>query len=102
MVAPGPDVVDDSAAHRFVLDTDGHRAELVYRRVGDRLVLVHTEVPDALGGRGIGGRLVRAAVDSARIRGLTVVPECPFARQWLERHPDVAGTVVVAYPAAGT
>lgn len=102
MTSSDLDVVDDSAAHRFVLETDGHRAELVYRLDGDRLVLVHTEVPDALGGRGIGGRLVRAGVDSARRRDLSVVPECEFARGWLERHPDVAGDVVVTWPPTGT
>src|SRR5262249_35231545 len=61
----------------------------------DRLVLLHTEVPAALGGRGLGGRLVRAAVERASGEGLTVVPLCPFARTWLERHPDVAENVTV-------
>jgi hypothetical protein len=23
------------------------------------------------------------------------VPRCPFARDWLERHPDVAGRVTI-------
>jgi hypothetical protein len=88
-------VVNNEAANRFELSESGHLAELQYRRDGDQLVLVHTEVPDELEGRGIGGRLVTAAIDHAVEQGLTIVTECPFARGWLERHPDVAGRVKV-------
>jgi uncharacterized protein len=92
------EVVDNRDASRFEITIDGHRAELVYRRVGRRLVLVHTEVPDALEGQGVGGRLVRTAVDAALRDHLTLVPRCPFARSWLERHPDVAATVEIDWP----
>ena len=46
-------------------------------------------------GRGIGGRLVTAAVDRAAHEGLTLVPLCPFARGWLERHPEAASRAVI-------
>jgi predicted GNAT family acetyltransferase len=90
-----PEVVDNEAASRFEVSIDGHLAELIYRRHLDRLVLVHTGVPDELEGRGVGGMLVRAAVARAVQEGLTVVPLCPFARRWLERHPEVASTVTI-------
>jgi predicted GNAT family acetyltransferase len=93
--ADGPVVVDDPAAARFELRIDGELAQLVYERTGDRLTLLHTEVPDSLGGRGLGGRLVRAALASAAGDGLTIVPSCPFARRWLEGHPDEAGAVTI-------
>lgn len=93
------DIVDNQEAHRFELEEDGHRAELVYRLDGQQLVLVHTGVPDELGGRGIGGRLVQASVDRAAADGLTVVPQCSFARTWLEDHPEAAGDVAVDRPA---
>ena len=51
----------------------------------------HTEVPEKLAGRGIGGTLVGAAVDEAVRAGLTIVPACPFAQAWLRKHPDVVG-----------
>jgi predicted GNAT family acetyltransferase len=91
-------VVDDRSASRFKLEIDGHVAELIYGRKGDHLTLVHTEVPEALGGRGLGGKLVRAAVDVAEAQGLTIVPQCEFARGWLESHPDVATRVNVEWP----
>jgi uncharacterized protein len=90
-----PTVRDDSGRHRFVLEQDGALAELVYRTESGRLILIHTEVPDVLGGRGIGGQLVRAALARATAEQLTVVPLCPFARQWLQGHPEVAGTATI-------
>jgi predicted GNAT family acetyltransferase len=88
-----PDVIDLPEQSRFELNVDGQVAELVYRVEGRNLVLIHTEVPEALGGRGIGGRLVQAAVDRAAADGLTIVARCPFARRWLEHHPDATAHV---------
>ena len=83
-------VSDNQARSRFEFRAGGQLAELVYRLNGPRLVLIHTEVPAAFEGQGIGGKLVTAAVDRAVRDGLTIVPLCPFARSWLQRHPDVA------------
>ena len=90
-----PVVVDNEAQSRFEIHLDGELAVLEYSLTGDRLVLIHTEVPDAFEGRGVGGALVRTAIESAADRALTVVPRCRFARGWLERHPDVAATVTL-------
>jgi predicted GNAT family acetyltransferase len=92
-------VTDNQAASRFEITEDGHLAELRYHRSGKRLALIHTEVPVELEGRGIGGRLVTAAAGRAAREGLTIVPYCPFARGWLERHPDVAGRVSIDWQA---
>ncbi len=70
-------------------------AELTYLQQGDQLILLHTGVPESLGGRGIGANLVRAAVERAARDGLTIVPWCAFARKWLRDNPDVAGTVTI-------
>ena len=96
--APGA-VIDDAAHSRFLIRQDGAEAELVYRRNGRRLVLVHTGVPDEIGGRGIGARLVHAAVERARAEGLTLVPVCPYATRWLETHADEVGSVSVDWKA---
>lgn len=94
-VSDSAEVTDNTDASRFELHADGWLAELVYRIRGDRLVLVHTEVPVELEGRGIGGRLVTAAVDRAAREGLTLVPLCPFARDWLGRHPEAASKAII-------
>lgn len=95
MEAVSGEVTDNQAESRFELQADGSLAELVYRRNGKRLVLIHTEVPPELEGRGYGGRLVAAAIDRASREGLTLVPLCPFASGWLERHPDRAARAVI-------
>ncbi|MGJ3507287.1 GNAT family N-acetyltransferase [Enemella sp. A6] len=58
---------------------------------GDTITIPHTEVHRE--GEGIGGRIVRAAVDAARADGKRVNPECPFVRAWIEKHPEYADLV---------
>jgi uncharacterized protein len=94
-------VVDNLADSRLEVRADGQLAELIYRKNGKRLVLVHTEVPEALEGRGIGGRLVQAGLDKALANDMTVVPLCPYARAWLKRHPDAAAKATIDWGAAG-
>ena len=92
---PPPLVEDRRDENRFVLQDGDTIAELTYHQNGKRFVLIHTGVPDEMGGRGIGGQLVRAALARAVDEGLTIVPNCPFAREWLEKHPDVAAGVSI-------
>ncbi len=86
-------VTDNTEESRLEIHADGDVAELIYRTRAGRLVLIHTEVPETLGGRGLGGQLVLGAIGKATHEGLTIVPLCPFARGWLERHPDDAAKV---------
>jgi uncharacterized protein len=88
-------VRDDAEGERFVVESGGKIAQLLYQKEPGRLILVHTEVPEALGGRGIAGQLVQAAVASAASESRTVVPWCPYARRWLQDHQDVAGSVPI-------
>ena len=92
-------VTDNQGDSRLEIRADGELAELVYRTRAGRLILVHTEVPEALGGRGLGGELVRAAIGKAVADGMTIVPLCPFARSWLERHPDETKAVQIDWTA---
>ena len=94
-MSDAPPVTDNQAESRFELWVDGRLAELPYRRNGNRLVLIHTEVPEELESRGLGGALVAAAIDRAAREGLTVVPLCPFARGWLQGHPDTAAKAAI-------
>jgi uncharacterized protein len=97
-VIDSPQVTHDPDHDRFEYRAGSSVAEIVYRLHGERMVLLHTGVPHALEKHGIGGELVRAAVGYAAGQGLTVVPACPFARDWLERNPDVAAQVPIDEP----
>lgn len=80
----------DTAARRFQVFVDGHRCELDYELSGNSMSIVHTGVPEAVGGRGIAALLTEAAVAAARERGWKIRPLCSYARVWFQRHPQHA------------
>ena len=81
-------VANNASAKRFETMVDGSMAVLDYELEDGTLILVHTGVPPALEGRGIGGKVVKAALEYAQDAGLKVVPECPFVRSYIERHKE--------------
>ena len=81
-------VRDNPALHRYEMDVDGETASLHYKLSPGVIDLVHTEVPKALGGRGVGSTLARAVLDDVRRRGLKVIATCPFVRGFFEKHPE--------------
>lgn len=90
---PDSQVTDNSAHHRFELRQDGATAFLLYRRQGSSLQLIHTEVPDALRGKGVGSKLVEGVLRLAQQQKLSVVPLCPFVADFLKRHPQYLDVV---------
>jgi len=88
-----PPVQHDAGHQRFFLRLEGHEAELTYHLRDAALVIDHTGVPEAIGGRGVASRLVQAAFEHARGQGWQVIPACSYARDWIARHPDYASLV---------
>ena len=85
MTSP-PSVTDNPERSRLELRIDG---ELDYRPAGPSVILAHTEVMDGHARQGLGGELVRRALDAARADGRTVIPTCPFAHAYIDRHPEL-------------
>ena len=85
-----PSVRDVPERSRFEIHVDGRLAGFAQYRMKDPqlIVFTHTEIDDAVEGRGLGSTLVRSALDAARSRGLAVRPDCPFVRGYVARHPD--------------
>ena len=78
-----------SSGGRWTTVVDGHEAEMTYSRASPTLIIIdHTDVPDALRGRGVGAALVQRAVEEARREGFKILPLCPFAKAQFERHAD--------------
>lgn len=86
-------VVNNEELSRFETQVDGSTAVLRYQRVGGTLIITGTLVPKPLEGRGIGSALVREVLEFSRRNELMVVPLCPFAAAWIERHPEYADLV---------
>ena len=80
----------DPVARRFTTQLDGQEAELVYRLQQGRLIIDHTGVPEAIGGKGVAGELVKAALEYARAEGLRVVAACSYSAAYVQRHPEYA------------
>ncbi len=83
------DVVNNTDAGRY--ETSG--GHIAYTRDGDVVTMTHTEVDPELEGQGIGGELVRQALDDVRAHGLRVRPSCPFVAAYIRRHPEYADLV---------
>ena len=82
-------VEKNAAASRYEMQVEGRTALVQFRDEPDGSVrLIHTEVPDALEGRGIGSRLARVVLEAIRAEGRTLVPQCEFIAGYLERHPE--------------
>ncbi|MDQ1747301.1 MAG: uncharacterized protein QOD07_1564 [Frankiaceae bacterium] len=87
-------VADVTGASRYEITVDGVLAGFAaYRDRAGRRVFTHTEIDPRFEGQGLGSRLVRAALDDVRARGLTIVPLCPFVRAWLDKHDGYADLV---------
>jgi predicted GNAT family acetyltransferase len=73
---------------RLEIEQDGAIAFLNYS-VNDQgqLTIWHTEVPEHLRGKGIGGQLVEKALALATEKGWSVQPICSFAKAYISQHP---------------
>jgi len=83
-------VVNNAAHHRFELEVEGHLAATYYSITDGVITFIHTEVPPELAGKGVGMRLVKGALDQVRSEGLKVIPQCPFVKAYIDKHPEYA------------
>jgi predicted GNAT family acetyltransferase len=85
------EVRDNPAQHRFELPLDGDAiAAAYYRIVNDRLLIVHTEVPRAFSGKGIGTEMMKGVGERLRESGRKAAPVCSFAVRFFNEHPEYA------------
>jgi predicted GNAT family acetyltransferase len=87
------DVRDNPEHNRFEMDTPQGVAFARYKRDGATLMVLHTEVPRALEGRGLGSQLVASMLAIVRSRGEKIVPLCGFVRHYIAAHPEDADLV---------
>jgi predicted GNAT family acetyltransferase len=86
-------VHDNTERHRFELVEQGFTVFADYRLEGDVVVVPHVETPVALRGQGAAGRLMTGVMEMIRSRGQSIAPLCPYARAFLDRHPEYADLV---------
>lgn len=82
-------VVDNPREHRYEIHLDGELAGYcAYQRRPETIVFAHTEIEPRFRGRGVGSRLIAAALADAEQQGLRVVPRCEFVQDFIRRGPD--------------
>jgi len=83
------EVIDNPKGQRYEIRRDGQTLGFAaYQKANRLIVFTHTEIEPGLKGQGIGGQLVRGALDDVRSKGLPVLPICPFVQEWMSRHPE--------------
>lgn len=81
-------VTHNIAEQRFEILEDAYLCTLEYLLRDNTLTITHTVVPRAVGGQGIAGDLVKAALLYARQQHLQVIPQCSYAAVYMQRHPE--------------
>jgi uncharacterized protein len=80
---------NNPAMSRFEMSLgDGALAVAYYKVEDGRVVLLHTEVPQALTGLGYGSRLAHGVFEALRRDGKKVIAKCPFMSSYSARHPE--------------
>ena len=81
-------VRNNESESRFEHEVEGQLSVIEYETAPGKIIFTHTEVPEALSGRGIAKEMVAAALQHARDKKLRVVPLCSYVAKYIDRHPE--------------
>lgn len=81
-------IINNKELLRFEAAIDDELAMLTYRFYKNNLALMHTSVPQHMKGKGIGKKLVLAAIDFAIEQKKKLMLYCSFAAKFVKEHPE--------------
>ena len=81
--------MDISHFGKFCVVSPEGEAYMEYEIVGNTLTVLHTKVPEALGGRGIAGKLAEETAAFAGAHHFTLASECSYMTGWLQKQSRV-------------
>lgn len=82
------EVIKNDKTNRFELTVDGFIAFIDFKQVDQLIKLIHTEVPDELGGRGVAAALVEKTLVYLETNQFTLYPYCPYVYAYIKKHPE--------------
>ncbi len=83
------EVQDVPDERRYEIRVGGELAGIaIYEDAGTNRTFVHTETEPRYEGQGLAGRLVSAALDDTRAKGMKVTASCPYVRNFIRRHAE--------------
>jgi predicted GNAT family acetyltransferase len=81
-------IINNKELLRFEASSNGELAMLTYRFYKNNLALMHTSVPQSMKGKGIGKKLVLAAIHFAIEQHKKLMLYCSFAAKFVKEHPE--------------
>lgn len=82
-------IARNEAASRWEIFVDGELAGFAeWADRTDRVIMAHTVIDKAFGGRGLGSKLVKFALEDLEARGAQLVPTCSFVASYVAQHPQ--------------
>lgn len=81
-------LINNQPIHNFELVVDGYRAFIDYKQKGNKMYLIHTEVPAELKGKGVAEAIVQKTLVYLKENQLILVPLCSYVQTFLKRHPE--------------
>ncbi|MFQ6602817.1 GNAT family N-acetyltransferase [Flavobacterium sp. C3NV] len=83
--------INDTRRGYFEAIEEGIEAgKMTYTWAGDsKFIIDHTEVSPDFNGKGVGKKLVMAAVEYARTNNLKIIPLCPFAKSVFDKVEEI-------------
>jgi predicted GNAT family acetyltransferase len=81
-------LINNEARHNFELTVEGVRSFVDYKLRGDKVYLIHTEVPEEMEGKGIASALVEKTFTYLEQHNLKIIPLCAYILIYLKRHPE--------------
>jgi len=82
---------NDTRRGYFEAIEEGNEAgKMTYTWAGDsKFIIDHTEVSPDFNGKGVGKKLLMAAVEYARTNNLKIIPLCPFAKSVFDKVEEI-------------
>ena len=96
------DVERNDERSRYEIAVDGRPAGFAdFRQEGSTVVFPHTVIEASMRCQGIGGELVRHALDDVRAAGGSVVAQCWYVAQFIDEHREYSDLLVTPRADAG-
>ncbi len=86
---PNLDIRHEPERGRFITNVDGHNCYVLYALDDKVMSITSTQVPSAVGNRGIAAALTEEALRYAEANALEVDPVCPYTAAYMRRRKVV-------------
>lgn len=88
------DIKENKENRRYEAKIKDVIAFVEYEKEDGITFLLHTEVPETLGGQGVGSKMIRQVLLKIKAENSKVKIQCPFIQEYVDKHPEWRGIVI--------